>query len=56
VSEEGMVNVVAADTAKLNVLAKNDLKERSLASPAAFNNTLLLRTQDHLWKIVASSK
>ena len=56
VSEEGMVNVVAADTAELNVLAKNDLKERSLASPAAFNNTLLLRTQDHLWKIVASSK
>ena len=56
VSEEGEVSVVSADTTKLNVLSKNDLQERSLASPAAFDDTLLFRTSDHLWKIVSSSK
>ncbi len=54
VSEEGMVNVVAANLEKFEVLSKNDLNERSLASPAAFENCLLFRSQDHLWKIVAS--
>ena len=56
VSEEGMVSVIEANTEALKVIAKNDLEERSLASPAAFDSTLLLRTQDHLWKIATSSR
>ena len=56
VSEEGMVSVIESNTEALKVIAKNDLEERSLASPAAFDSTLLLRTQDHLWKIATSSR
>jgi hypothetical protein len=34
------------------VVAQNDLEERTLASPAILNRTLLLRSAQHLWKIV----
>jgi outer membrane protein assembly factor BamB len=49
-SESGMGYVVkAAKTYEL--LAKNDLGERSLASPAILDNCILIRTESHLWRI-----
>lgn len=36
---------------KLELLAKNDLGEKSLASPAVWGNKLLIRTQSALWCI-----
>jgi outer membrane protein assembly factor BamB len=33
------------------LLATNDLEERMLASPIAFKNSLLLRTENNLWRI-----
>jgi outer membrane protein assembly factor BamB len=51
-NEEGVGYVVkAAKTYEL--LAKNELGERSLASPAVLDNTILIRTAIHLWKIGA---
>ncbi|MDC0325373.1 PQQ-binding-like beta-propeller repeat protein [bacterium] len=56
VNEEGVVSVLKATEKEFKVISKNDLKERSLASPAAFSNVLLLRTNDHLWKITSTFK
>ena len=51
-SEEGKVTVVEANKSSMRVVAQNDLEERTLASPAILNRTLLLRSAQHLWKIV----
>jgi outer membrane protein assembly factor BamB len=51
-SEEGKVTVVEANKSGMRVVAQNDLEERTLASPAILNRTLLLRSAQHLWKIV----
>ncbi len=49
-NEEGIGFVVkAAKTYEL--LATNDLAERTLASPAAIDGTLILRSEGHLWRI-----
>jgi outer membrane protein assembly factor BamB len=53
-NEEGVGTVLkAAKTFEL--LARNDLGERTLASPAAADGTLFLRSQSHLWRIGAKS-
>ena len=52
-SEEGVGTVIKADGG-FEVLAKNDLGERSLASYAVADNTLFIRTASHLYRIGAS--
>jgi outer membrane protein assembly factor BamB len=49
-SEEGEGVVIAAGR-KFEVLARNDMKERSLASYAAADGALFLRTEKHLYRI-----
>ena len=51
ISESGKVTIIEANTQAYTVIAENDLEERTLASPAVLDNTLLIRTQEHLWKI-----
>jgi len=49
-NEEGVGTVIKAGK-EFEVLAKNDLGERSLASPAIADGAVFLRSKDHLWKI-----
>ncbi len=49
-NEEGVGTVLKAGKL-FEVLAKNDLGERTLASPAVTDNTLFLRSKSHLWRI-----
>jgi outer membrane protein assembly factor BamB len=49
-AEDGTATVIEAGT-KLNVLAKNRLGERTLASFAVIENNLLIRTAEHLYRI-----
>jgi outer membrane protein assembly factor BamB len=48
-SEEGTAVVLQAGKS-YKLLAKNELSERSLASPAAVDGTLYLRTENHLYR------
>ena len=49
-SEEGVTTVLKAGTT-FEVLARNDLKERTLASCALDDGVLYMRTANHLWRI-----
>jgi outer membrane protein assembly factor BamB len=49
-NEEGVGTVLKAGK-RFAVLAKNDLRERTLASPAVDDNSLFLRSKAHLWRI-----
>lgn len=49
-SEEGVGTVIKAGKS-FESLARNDLGERTLASPAVADNTLFLRSQSQLWRI-----
>ena len=49
-NEEGVGFVVRASTS-FELLAENDLGERSLASYAVTDGALFIRTEKHLWKI-----
>ena len=49
-SEEGVTYVLAAGP-KFKKIAKNDLDERTLASPAVDDGALYIRTASHLWRI-----
>jgi len=49
-NEEGISTVLKAGKT-FAVLARNDLGERTLASPAVTDNTLFLRSKSHLWRI-----
>jgi outer membrane protein assembly factor BamB len=49
--ELGSGYVLKPNVASLEVLAKNDLGDKSLASPAVWKDTLLIRTQAALWCI-----
>jgi outer membrane protein assembly factor BamB len=49
-NEAGVGTVLSAGKI-FEVLAKNDLTARTLASPAVTDNTLFLRSQSHLWRI-----
>jgi outer membrane protein assembly factor BamB len=51
-SEEGVGVVFAADK-RFKLLAKNDLDERSLASYAAADGALFIRTEKHLYRVQA---
>jgi outer membrane protein assembly factor BamB len=50
VNESGVGFVVKAGKS-FELIAKNDLGERTLASPAVLEEAILIRTQGHLWKI-----
>lgn len=52
-SEEGVGIVIAAGT-QFQELARNELEERSLASPAAADGALFIRTTKHLYRIQRS--
>ena len=52
ISETGAVKVVKA-TKTFNLLASNELSERTLASPAVAENALFIRTENHLWRFQA---
>jgi outer membrane protein assembly factor BamB len=49
-NEAGCGFVIKAGT-RFDLMAKNDLGERSLASYAVADNQLFIRTADHLWAI-----
>lgn len=49
-SEEGVGTVLKAGKT-FEVLAKNELGERTLASPAVTDHTIFLRSKSHLWRI-----
>jgi outer membrane protein assembly factor BamB len=49
-NESGVGFVIKAGT-QFELLAKNDLGERSLASYAVADNQLFIRTADHLWAV-----
>ena len=49
-NEAGVTFVVKADTT-YELLASNDLEERTLASPAVTDGAIYLRTESHLWRI-----
>jgi outer membrane protein assembly factor BamB len=49
-NEEGISTVLKAGKT-FEVLARNELGERTLASPAVMDNTLFLRSKSHLWRI-----
>lgn len=49
-NEEGVGTVLKAGKV-FEVLAKNDFRERTLASPAVTDNTIFLRSKSHLWRI-----
>lgn len=49
-NEEGIGYVVKAGKT-FDLLATNELAERTLASPAVMDNALFLRSQSHLWRI-----
>lgn len=50
-NEEGLGTVIRASATSFEVLAENDLEERSLASYAVTDGVLFIRTENHLWKI-----
>lgn len=49
-NEEGLGYVLKAGKT-YELLAKNDLGDRTLASPAVADNTIFLRSKSHLWRI-----
>lgn len=49
-NEEGVGYVVAASK-NFQLLSKNELGERTLASPALIDNAVLIRSANYLWKI-----
>ena len=54
-SEDGVTTVVKADKT-FSQLAKNELKGRTLASPALIEGALFLRTDTQLFRIEAEAK
>jgi outer membrane protein assembly factor BamB len=49
-NEEGVCYVVRADR-EFDLVATNDLGERTFASPAVTDGALFLRSESHLWRI-----
>lgn len=54
-SENGICTVVKADT-KYELVAKNELGERTLASPAVIDGALFIRTKERLYRFGEKSK
>lgn len=50
-NEQGLTTVIRATTEKLDPVAKNAMNERTLASCAAVDGTIFLRTEKHLYRI-----
>jgi outer membrane protein assembly factor BamB len=48
--DEAGLGVVVKPGRTHRIIAKNDLRERSLATPAVIGNDLLIRTQSHLYR------
>ncbi len=54
-SEEGVGVVIRAST-EFEEIARNDLEERSLASPAPSGKSIFIRTASHLWCIRSGTR
>jgi outer membrane protein assembly factor BamB len=52
-AEDGQTAVIEANK-QFKLLGKNKLEERALASPAAADGVLYLRTEKHLWSVQAN--
>ena len=52
-SHPGTIAVLDGTTEKLNVLARNELRERIWATPALVENTIYVRTEQHLYAFSA---
>lgn len=50
-NEAGTTFVVKADPKEFKIVARNDLGERLLASPAVIQGAIIIRTDGHLWRI-----
>lgn len=50
-ASEGGVTFVVKSGAKPEIVAKNDIGERIIASPAIAGGRIFIRTDDHLWSI-----
>ena len=48
-SDRGLVTVIDAHSSKLSVLARNDLGEPIMATPALVDQRIYLRTEDHMY-------
>jgi len=49
-SEEGITSVLAPGSS-FQLLATNDIEERTLASAAVSEKVLFIRSESHLWRI-----
>ena len=49
VNEAGIASILALGK-RFNLLARNNLKEKTLASPAVADGALFIRTANHLWR------
>ena len=54
-SGQGVITVLRASD-KLDVIAENDLAERIMSTPAAVDNTLYVRTMDHLYAFSSTDR
>ena len=48
-SDRGMITVIDGQASKLNVVARNDLQEPIMATPAVVQNVIYARTAGHLY-------
>lgn len=55
INEAGLAQAVKAGR-QFEIVARNDLDERTLASPAVADNTFIIRTESHLWRIGAPGR
>jgi outer membrane protein assembly factor BamB len=53
--EDGKMRVVAANPKQYELLAENKLVEGCMASPGVYNNSLVIRTTKHLYRIRATA-
>ena len=54
-SDRGVVTVIDGRATKLTVLAKNDLAEPIMATPALVDGTIYVRTEGHLYAFAQPS-
>ena len=49
--EDGPINVIAANPKKFELIASNKLDVGSMASPAVIDDSFIIRTKKHLYRI-----
>ena len=51
--EDGVSSVIAADPAEYRLLASNKLSDGCMASPGVYEDSLIIRTKTHLYRVAA---